>query len=71
MKKKILFALLMGIVSTGIISFTLVTVNSDLNGSQFYKVWFRSWLIAYVIAIPCILLISPLVEQLVNKIIKQ
>jgi len=50
MKQKIAFALIMGIVTTGIISFTLITVN-------------MGW--AHLIVIPAILTISPLIAKLV------
>ncbi|MFD2921948.1 DUF2798 domain-containing protein [Terrimonas rubra] len=45
MKQKIVFALIMGILTTGIISFTLITVNvgwAHLHTS----VWLRSWAVA-------------------------
>ena len=70
MKKKIAFALLMGIVSTGIISLTLIKVNIDLRGWDFVRVWIKSWGIAYAVVIPIILIVSPLVDKIVNKLIK-
>ncbi|MDR1504503.1 MAG: DUF2798 domain-containing protein [Prevotella sp.] len=60
----------MGIITTGIISYIILFLNTDLSGDLFYKVWFKSWTIAYIIVIPCILIIGPLMEKLVNKIIK-
>jgi hypothetical protein len=69
MKKKIAFALIMGIITTGIISFVLLSVNTDFNGNQFLSVWLRSWGIAYLVVIPCILCIAPLIERLINKLI--
>lgn len=71
MKRKILFALLMGIITTGIISFTIISLSTDLKGYPFLKLWLRSWSIAYVVVIPCILILSPIVEKLVGKIIRQ
>lgn len=68
MKQKIVFALIMGIVTTGIISFTLITVNigwAHLHAA----IWLKSWMIAYLIVIPAILMISPLVEKLVTVLI--
>ena len=69
MKQKIAFALLMGIVTTCIISFTLVAVNVGF-GPLFLKVWLRSWAIAYCVVIPAILFIGPQVQKIVNKIYK-
>lgn len=67
MKQKIAFALLMGIVTTCIISFTLVAINVGF-GPLFLKVWLRSWAIAYGVVIPAILLIGPRIQQLVDYI---
>lgn len=64
MKQKIAFALLMGIVTTGIISFTLISVNLGFT-DKFTKIWLKSWAMAYVVAIPAILVIAPQIEKLV------
>lgn len=68
MKQKIAFALIMDIVTTGIISFTLITVNLGWTNFQ-VAIWLKSWAIAYLIVIPAILMISPLVEKLVTILI--
>lgn len=70
MKKKIAFALLMGIVTTGIISFTLISVNIGF-GATFLRMWLRSWAMAYVVVIPAILIIAPRIEKLVNRLITE
>ena len=67
MKKKIAFALIMGVITTGLISFTLISINVGY-GTDFGLVWLRSWVMAYCIATPAILLMGPLVQQLVEKI---
>jgi hypothetical protein len=67
MKKKIVFALLMGMITTGIISFTLISFNSGY-GDKFIKVWLPFWLIAYSVAVPVILLIDPHVQRMVDYI---
>ena len=64
MKHKIAFALIMGIITTCIISFTLVLVNIGF-GPSLIKIWLRSWLIAYVIVIPSLLIIAPRIQKLV------
>jgi hypothetical protein len=68
MKQKITFALLMGIVTTGIISFTLISVNIGY-GAQFFRIWLRSWGLAYIVVIPCILLLGPVVEKIAAKLV--
>ena len=69
MKQKIAFALIMGVITTGIISFTLIAVNIGF-GERFLKIWLKSWAMAYIVVIPCILILSPLVEKLVQKLFK-
>jgi hypothetical protein len=68
MKNKILFALIMGIVTTGIISFTLISVNIGYT-EMFLKIWLRSWGIAYLVVIPAILIIGPRIQALVDKLL--
>jgi len=69
MKNKIAFALIMGIVTTSIISFTLISVNIGLN-EKFLPTWLRSWGIAYLVVIPAILIIGPRIQNLVDKVLK-
>jgi hypothetical protein len=68
MKRKIAFALSMGIVTTGIISFTLLAVNLGFS-REFTMIWLRSWAVAYVIVIPAILLIGPRLQTRIDRII--
>lgn len=53
----------MTIVTTGIIFFTLITVNLGWTHLHL-AIWLKSWLIAYLIVIPAILIISPFVEKM-------
>jgi hypothetical protein len=69
-KNKIMFALIMGIVTTCIISFTLVSVNIGYT-EMFIKIWLRSWGIAYLVVIPAILIIGPRIQKLVDKLLKE
>jgi hypothetical protein len=69
MKNKIAFALIMGVITTGIISFTLISVNIGFIDT-FFKIWLRSWGMAYVVVIPAILILGPLVQKFVDKILK-
>jgi len=69
-KNKIAFALVMGIMTTGIISFTLISVNVGYT-EKFLKIWLRSWGIAYLVVIPAILIIGPRIQKLVDKLLKE
>jgi len=70
MKNRILFALVMGIVTTGIISFTLIAVNIGF-GERFLHIWLKSWGMAYLVVIPAILIIGPQIQKLVDSILKE
>ena len=69
LKQRMVFALLMGVVTTGIISFTLVSINIGFVES-FFKIWIRSWATAYAVVIPAILFVGPRVQAIVNRIVK-
>lgn len=67
-KRKIAFALLMGIVTTGIISFVLLAFNVGFS-KGFALTWIRSWGIAYIIVIPAILVIGPRLQAQIDRLI--
>ncbi|MFK0088569.1 DUF2798 domain-containing protein [Pseudomonas sp. NPDC090755] len=69
LKRKIAFALSMGVVTTGIISFTLLALNLGFS-KDFALVWLRSWGLAYLIVIPAILLIGPRLQAQVDRLIQ-
>jgi hypothetical protein len=68
-KRKIAFALSMGIVTTGIVSFVLIALNAGFS-DRFALVWLRSWGIGYSIAIPAILMIGPRLQAQVDRLIQ-
>ena len=69
MRQKIAFAMIMGIVTTGIISFALIFLNIGFV-ANFLVIWLKSWSMSYLIVIPAILLIGPKVQKLVDDIFK-
>ena len=56
----------MGGITTGIISFTLITVNIGFS-ERFLKIWLKSWATAYVIVIPVILIVAPRIQKWVDE----
>ena len=68
LKRRIAFALSMGVVTTGIVSFVLISINLGF-GERFALVWLRSWGIAYAIAIPAILTIGPRLQKRIDSLI--
>jgi hypothetical protein len=70
MKSKILFALIMGVMTTGIISFTLVSVNIGFV-ENFWRIWLRSWGMAYLVVIPAILVMGPQIQKFVDYLLRE
>lgn len=70
MKQRIAAAFIMGIITTGIISFTLISINVGFT-EKFLTRWFKSWGMAYIIIVPVILLIGPKVQQLVSYLFRK
>jgi len=69
MKKKLAFAFIMAVFTTGIVTFAAISVNLGFT-SIFMKVWLKSWGISYIVAIPAILIIAPRVQSLVDYLFK-
>jgi hypothetical protein len=69
LKRKIAFALSMGVVTTGIISFVIVALNLGFS-NRFALTWLRSWGIGYLIVIPAILLVGPRLQAQVDRLIQ-
>lgn len=67
LKRKIAFALSMGAVTTGIVSFVLIAINLGFS-DRFALVWMRSWGVGYALAIPAILLIGPRLQARVDRL---
>jgi hypothetical protein len=59
--------MLMGSVTTGLVSFTLISFNRGFSPG-FAMAWLKSWLLAYATAIPVILILSPRVQVLVERL---
>ena len=70
MKKRIVFAIIMGLIATCIISFTLVAVNLGFT-DRFFLVWLRSWGLAYMVVIPLLLFLAPQVHRLVIRMMDE
>ena len=66
--RKILFALLMGIITTGVISFTLISINIGYS-DKFLFIWLKSCSIAYLVVIPAILIIGAQVQKVVDRML--
>ncbi|MBY0480286.1 MAG: DUF2798 domain-containing protein [Chitinophagaceae bacterium] len=65
-KSKIKFAFITALVVTSYISFTVVSVNLGF-GKYFLFIWFRSWFIAWLLAVPSLLFIAPLIRKKIKN----
>ena len=70
LKRRIAFALTMGVITTGIISFIIIALNLGFT-DNFAQLWLRSWGIAYAVVIPAILMIGPRVQAGVDRLIER
>jgi len=50
------------LIVTSYISFILVVINAGMKDG-FMILWLRSWFIAYVLAVPSLVFISPLIKK--------
>ena len=67
MRKKIAFALIMGAITTGTISFAVISVNVGFI-LDFLNLWLRSWFVGYVVVVPIILFIAPRIQKMTDKL---
>lgn len=67
-KRRIVFALSMGVITTGIISFFVLALNLGFSSSFLMK-WLRAWMLAYALVVPIILLVGPRVQASVDRCI--
>jgi len=70
MKQRLAFALIMGMITTSIISFVLIAVNLGF-GDKFLIAWLRSWSISYVLAVFSMLFIAPKIQLFVKNFVTE
>jgi hypothetical protein len=68
LKRKIAFALSMGVDTTGNSTLGLIVLNRGL-AEGFLFAWLRSWGAAYLIVIPAILLIGPRLQARIDRLL--
>jgi len=69
MKQKIAFAMIMGVITTGIISVSLISINIGFV-ANFLVIWLKSWIMAYMLVVPVILIVGPRVQKMVEALFK-
>lgn len=68
-KSRIAFAITMGFITTGIISFALIALNLGFT-DKFLLVWAQSWAVGYAIVIPAILAIGPWLQGEIERLVR-
>jgi hypothetical protein len=69
LKHRLAFALIMGIITTALISFTLISINIGF-GNKFLGAWLKSWAVSYTLAVALMLTIAPRIQYFVATIFK-
>jgi len=62
-RPNIRFALITGLIVTSYITFTLVAVNIGFK-NNFVFIWLRNWLIAYLLVVPSLLFVGPVIRKI-------
>ena len=65
LKQKIIFAFLMGIITTGLVSFTVILVNLGFT-ETFWQTWLKSWSMAFLVVVPVILIPKIIYNELIT-----
>lgn len=66
--QKIVFSLLMALFMSGIMSFVISVFNVGLI-ENIFTIWIKAWSFAFIVAFPTIMLISPIVQKIVSRLI--
>jgi hypothetical protein len=66
----VIFSLVMGFLMSSSITLVITFVRDGLTANLFF-VWLEAWLIAYPVAIVCILVYRPVASNLTEKIVKK
>lgn len=64
-KSDLKFAIVYGFLVTSYISFTIAFVNIGFS-QKFIYTWLRSWSIAFILVVPSLLFVSPLVKKIMR-----
>lgn len=65
---RVLFAIIMALFTTIVVTGVVIAYSLGF-GPGFFRIWGLSFLLAYIIVVPFILIVGPLVQRLVDVII--
>ena len=64
-----IFSIVMVMGMSFVISFVMTTMNSGIE-SEFIQYWLSGWVLSFVIAYPTILVITPVVNRIAEKLVE-
>ena len=64
---RIFFAIIMALFTTTVVTGVVIVYNLGF-GPGFFRIWGLSFLLAYIIVVPFILIVGPLVQRFVDVI---
>ena len=67
-KNRLLFSAIMALFTASIMTFIILAYNLGIIPG-FLAIWFKSFLLAYFIIVPFVLIIGPLVQRFVDKLL--
>lgn len=65
--KKIVFPVIMAFFMSCIMSFVITLFNLGFV-DELITIWLRSWLFAFIVALPTIIVISPIVHKITERL---
>lgn len=68
--KALVFAFFMSLIMSGVMSLVISLFNTGINEDGIIVIWLQAWLFSFVIALPTILMVSPIITWLVTLVIK-
>jgi hypothetical protein len=66
-KKHLIFSLLMAFFAGSTVVFVSVSVNNGFN-SLFFEKWLRGVIVSYLVLVPFIFFVAPIVQKLAGRI---
>lgn len=66
---RVVFSFFMALLMSGIMSLVITVFNIGFV-ADIISIWLKAWLFAFSVALPTILIISPLVHRLVSLVVK-
>lgn len=67
--QRVVYTLVMSLLMSGIMSFVVSLFNIGLV-NNILSIWLKAWSFSFLIAFPTVFFVSPVVAQIVNKLIR-